>query len=81
MLRSAPSIPAPTRPAISTTRTDRHGIFWFASLRNVAGTVSVWLRRSRTRRRLAELEDRELRDIGVSRAQALDESKKPFWRL
>jgi len=81
MLRTPLSILAPTRPAVSTTRTDLQGNFWFASLSDVAEMVSVWLRRSRTRRRLAELEDRELRDIGVSRAQALDESKKPFWRL
>jgi uncharacterized protein YjiS (DUF1127 family) len=81
MLRTPLSIPAPPRPAVRTTGTDLHGNIWFAIPSNVAGTVGVWLRRSQTRRRLAELEDRELRDIGVSRAQALDESKKPFWRL
>jgi uncharacterized protein YjiS (DUF1127 family) len=29
---------------------------------------------------LAELDDRLLRDIGLTRKQARDESRKPFWR-
>ena len=44
----------------------------------------VWLGRtmlrSRGRSSLIELDDRLLRDIGISRAEALRESDKPFWR-
>lgn len=36
--------------------------------------------RAMQRRRLMELSDRGLRDIGVSRADAWAEYRKPFWR-
>lgn len=36
--------------------------------------------RSRGRSSLTELDDRLLRDIGKSRAEALRESGRPFWR-
>jgi uncharacterized protein YjiS (DUF1127 family) len=35
---------------------------------------------SRQRRQLAELSDEALWDIGISRADALQESRKPFWK-
>jgi len=56
-------------------RTD-HGRSW-----TIAGisTVALWLERSRSRRVLATLDRHQLRDIGVSRADALLESVKPFW--
>jgi uncharacterized protein YjiS (DUF1127 family) len=34
----------------------------------------------RQRRALLELDDDQLRDIGISRRQALEEGRKPFWR-
>lgn len=37
-----------------------------------------WLQRRRTRRALAELDDRQLRDIGVTRTEALCESSR-WW--
>lgn len=46
----------------------------------IAETVGVWLVRARTRRALAELDDRILRDIGISRWEAEREAYKPFWR-
>ena len=36
--------------------------------------------RAQQRRRLMELSDLGLRDIGVSRADAWEEYRKPFWR-
>ncbi|MBM3548464.1 MAG: DUF1127 domain-containing protein [Alphaproteobacteria bacterium] len=36
--------------------------------------------RARQRRRLAEMSDRELKDIGVSRADAVAESEKTWFR-
>lgn len=53
--------------------------YLFASLRQAAAVVRVWLRRSRSRRQLVELGDQELSDLGISRAQARFESEKPFW--
>ena len=40
----------------------------------------VWQERSRSRFELAQLNDRMLRDIGLSRVDALREASKPFWR-
>lgn len=40
----------------------------------------VWSDRSRQRRQLAELDDHMLRDIGLSRADVMAETTKPFWR-
>ena len=38
-----------------------------------------WMQRSQQRRQLRELDDRALRDIGLSRAEVNAEADKPFW--
>jgi uncharacterized protein YjiS (DUF1127 family) len=43
-------------------------------------TVSLWLRRLRERAELARFEERDLRDLGLTRADADYELRKPFWR-
>ncbi len=40
----------------------------------------LWLRLS-TRRALLRLNDEQLKDIGLTRQQALDEALRPFWKL
>jgi len=48
-------------------------------------TVGRWFARSRQRRALREIAERNdfhlLKDIGVSREEALREADKSFWRL
>jgi uncharacterized protein YjiS (DUF1127 family) len=44
-------------------------------------TVSLWEARRCSRKHLAALDDRMLRDIGVSRADVEHEDGKPFWRV
>jgi len=46
-----------------------------------AGVIKTWLQRSRQRRALAELDDRILCDIGVTRSQAQREAAKPCWSV
>jgi len=46
----------------------------------VAFTLTLWRQRTEIRRRLAELDSRSLRDIGISPAAAAYESGKPFWQ-
>ncbi len=42
--------------------------------------VERWQERAKQRRHLRELDDRILRDIGVSRADIDREYRKPFWK-
>ena len=49
----------------------------FAGLR---GTFGEWRRRSRARAELAALDERALRDIGLTRGDAQFLISKPFWR-
>jgi len=43
-------------------------------------TVSLWLRRLRERAELARFGERDLRDLGLTQADADYELGKPFWR-
>jgi uncharacterized protein YjiS (DUF1127 family) len=42
--------------------------------------LDTWIERHRQRNSLLELNDALLKDIGISRADAVGESRKPFWR-
>jgi uncharacterized protein YjiS (DUF1127 family) len=41
--------------------------------------LGQWIRVSRERRRLAGLNEQQLRDIGIDAATAADETSRPFW--
>jgi uncharacterized protein YjiS (DUF1127 family) len=43
-------------------------------------TVQTWLARSRSRSALTELDEFMLKDIGLTRADVVMESSKPFWQ-
>jgi uncharacterized protein YjiS (DUF1127 family) len=42
--------------------------------------LQAWAERARQRRQLAELDERLLQDVGISRAQAMAEAGKAFWQ-
>lgn len=42
--------------------------------------VRAWIGRARSRADLADLDDRMLADVGLTRAEALAEADRPFWR-
>ena len=69
MIVKAPAWPGMSRPAAASSPTAV-----------VSATLRSWIARPRQRRDLAELEDHLLRDIGVSRHEALREAAKPFWK-
>ena len=50
-------------------------------LRRAVDLLLTWRERARQRRQLRSLNDRMLRDIGITRADVLAKSSKPFWRL
>ena len=41
--------------------------------------IGTWIEHHRQRRALAELDDRLLKDIGITRSEADREIAKPFW--
>ena len=51
----------------------------FSQWGRATGMLRLWSRKSKTRRHLAELDDRALRDVGLIRSEALRESERPFW--
>ncbi|HEX9844182.1 MAG TPA: DUF1127 domain-containing protein [bacterium] len=50
-------------------------------LSRLASTPRVWWQRHVARQQLMELDDRMLRDIGLSRADAAHEWQKAFWEI
>lgn len=56
----------------------------FASARHwnhrVGALIGLWVERGRTRRALTFLDDRQLMDLGLARADQWREGSKPFWR-
>ncbi len=46
----------------------------------VVETLLAWQDRANQRHQLAQLDDRALTDIGVSRGAAMAEANKPFWQ-
>ena len=66
--------PAPKAPTPRNLRTPIHPLA-AASLR-----VAFWIGRVRQRRALAELDDKMLQDIGITRYDVARECGKPFWR-
>lgn len=45
----------------------------------LVGRVLTWHERARQRRQLLMLDDRMLKDIGLTRADVDEEIRKPFW--
>jgi uncharacterized protein YjiS (DUF1127 family) len=50
-------------------------------LQRAADLLLIWHERAHQRRHLQALNDHMLRDIGLTRADVMAESSKPFWRL
>ena len=48
--------------------------------KNLLKTFIFWIERTHQRKQLAKLDDRMLKDIGISRADVNQEIAKPFWK-
>ncbi len=59
----------------------RTGEWLGESVHKFAKVIHEWNRRYRTRKELLEMEDYMLKDIGISRSDALREGNKPFWEV
>lgn len=51
-----------------------------SALMGIVATICSWQRRDEERQHLADLDDRLLSDIGLTRGQVQAEICKPFWR-
>jgi uncharacterized protein YjiS (DUF1127 family) len=51
-----------------------------AALHDAAAILRVWRERNRARRALAEIDERCLREAGISPGLAEYEMQQPFWR-
>ncbi len=51
-----------------------------ASISRLLALLGQYLHNARTRPQLAELDSRQLADIGVSPSERIGEISKPFWR-
>jgi len=49
-------------------------------LRRTVSTLAKWVRHAYERRQLAQLDLRELSDVGISPGDRMAELSKPFWR-
>ena len=59
------------------TMTNRHVL---GVLSQLSETLHTWRQRYRTRRELAQWTERDLHDVGLTRADIAYETEKPFWR-
>src|SRR5205823_5721753 len=71
---------APRRPPRGARATGFLVILGGALRRSIAGAI-VWRKGRRDRQLLETLDDRQLRDIGVSRAMVEQDRNSPFWHL
>jgi uncharacterized protein YjiS (DUF1127 family) len=71
---TAPSIALRVRPAVRERERPE------SYLRRTRSLLHMWRQRLRSRRELVLLDERALRDIGLTRYDALREARKPFWQ-
>ena len=71
---TAPSMALPAQPAVRECKRPA------PHLRRALALFDIWRRRLRDRRALTLMDERSLRDLGLTRYDALYEARKPFWR-
>lgn len=65
---------------LAAARLRRPSAAFAVALMRAMPTLAEWRRRARSRAELALLSSRELRDIGLSPGERLQECRKAFWR-
>jgi uncharacterized protein YjiS (DUF1127 family) len=82
-MRIVLSLPTSGRRYSSVPQTP-HRTEWLrlpkAAFGRAVAVLREWRQRSRERAQLGALDERMLRDIGISRGDVLHEINKPFWR-
>jgi len=52
----------------------------FQPVKRLLKTLDLWSKRAEERKQLATVDERLLKDMGITRYQADQEISKPFWR-
>jgi uncharacterized protein YjiS (DUF1127 family) len=85
--RQQPAPTAPGTPLGTPSETNGQARSWTRFVHAIDGgldvmvdTLLTWQRRHKDRMHLMSLDDRLLRDIGISYADVDREASKPFWR-
>jgi uncharacterized protein YjiS (DUF1127 family) len=75
-------MPVAAHPSLINYHSFRHGPASRASAvgRALLDTLRLWRARSRERRAFSIVDERDLRDLGMSRWDLESELSKPFWR-
>ena len=74
------SSPPSTTRAGALSEVSHLGLILSAWFGRFGPRLGLGLQRRRQRRALAELDERLLADLGLTRAQAARETARPFWR-
>ena len=72
---TAPSMALPAQPAVRECKQQPA-----SHLRQALALFDIWRQRLRDRRALALMDERSLRDLGLTRFEGFYEVHKPFWR-
>jgi len=70
---------AKTWPGETRAWTESTTNFLSTAAARVWQTLLTWQRRASERTHLAEMDDRAYKDMGITRADAWRETRKPFW--
>ena len=70
---------ATTRPIFGVSGRDTGSALADRVVSSPFALLAVWGERLKQRAALAEMDDRMLKDIGLSRADALAEALEPYW--
>ena len=64
---------------ITATENTNHSFLSSLSVKKFYSKFRLYLQKRRTRKHLAELAAHLLEDVGITRGQANEEVRKPFW--
>jgi uncharacterized protein YjiS (DUF1127 family) len=73
-------VPATARTYLHSKDRGRTPISLLKILHRFGAVYRLCRERYRQRRQLMEMDDRQLRDIGITRGQAEQEARKPVWK-
>ncbi len=51
-----------------------------AAITSLNALMGEWIDRARSRREISKLDERTVRDLGLTPSQIMFEAQKPFWR-